>query len=434
MTTDLLSTPGDTSWFTNARFGLFIHWGIYSLTAQHEWGKSKRFIPEEQYQLYFDHFDPDLYNPDLWAQTAANAGMKYFVITTKHHDGFCLWDTKLTDYKVTNTPYGKDLLNPMVSAFRKQNMRAGFYHSLIDWHHKDFTIDAHHPLRDEPNVAELNAPRDQNKYAQYLHSQVRELLTDFDDIDVLWLDFSYPQFGEQGKGHKDWQSEKLYKIVRELQPNIVLNDRLDLKEGWDIKTPEQFQPRADITIDGQRVVWEACQTFSGSWGYDRDQTTWKSLDQLVRMLIDTVSKNGNLLLNVGPTGRGEFDRRAIDRLNGMGEWMRLHSRSIYECDGPPEGLHAPEDCRYTYNPQTNRLYVHLFAWPFKQLYLDGLAGRVNYAQLLNDASEIKIGLDAWVSGQTQGTRIGNAKEEPLVLELPVIKPDVTVPVIELFLK
>ncbi len=118
MTTDLLSTPGDTSWFTNARFGLFIHWGIYSLTAQHEWGKSKRFIPEEQYQLYFDHFDPDLYNPDLWAQTAANAGMKYFVITTKHHDGFCLWDTKLTDYKVTNTPYGKDLLNPLVSAFR----------------------------------------------------------------------------------------------------------------------------------------------------------------------------------------------------------------------------------------------------------------------------------------------------------------------------
>ena len=177
-------------------------------------------------------------------------------------------------------------------------------------------------------------------------------------------------------------------MIRELQPGIILNDRLEV--GGDIKTPEQFQPREWVTCNGQPVVWEACQTFSGSWGYHRDEESWKSLDQLIQMLIDTVSKGGNLLLNVGPTGRGEFDARALDRLAGMGEWMRRHGRAIYGCTQAPDDIQAPQDCRLTYNPQTNRLYVHIFAWPYRHLHLDGMAGRVAYAQLLNDASEVKL--------------------------------------------
>ena len=379
-------TPGDTSWFTHERFGMFIHWGLYALGARHEWLKNQEQLTDERYERYFKFFDPDLYDPEVWASAAENAGMKYFVITTKHHEGFCLWDSALTDYKATNTPAKRDLLRPMVDAFRGHGLKTGFYHSLIDWHHPDFVVDGMHPQRSSPDKEAMNMGRDQSRYAKYLHGQVHELLSEFGKIDILWCDFSYPP----QKGRVEWDSENLYKLIRELQPGIILNDRLDLESGWDIKTPEQFQPRQWVHFNGKPVVWEACQTFSGSWGYHRDESSWKSLEMLVQMLIDTVSKGGNLLLNVGPTGRGEFDARALNRLQGMGEWMKRHGRSIYGCTQAPAELGlAPQDCRYTYNPTTNRLYVHVLAWPFGQLYLDGLdPACVEYAQLLLDASEV----------------------------------------------
>jgi alpha-L-fucosidase len=422
-------TPGDTSWFTDARFGLFIHWGLYSLGARHEWLKQYEQMDDARYERYFKFFDPDLYDPALWARAASGAGMKYCVVTTKHHEGFCLWDSEFTDYKSTNTPARRDLLTPMVDAFRAENLRAGFYHSLIDWHHPDFTMDLVHPQRclSDDEKKKFDEGRDMVRYQKYLHGQVNELLTRFGTIDILWCDFSY---GE--KGRAAWDSENLYKLIREKMPEVILNDRLDLESGWDIKTPEQFQPREWVKFQGKPVVWEACQTFSGSWGYHRDESSWKSLEMLVQMLIDTVSKGGNLLLNVGPTGRGEFDARALDRLAGMGEWMKRHSRSIYGCTQAPAELGpAPQDCRYTYNPKTNRLYVHVLAWPFGQLYLNDLdPERVEYAQLLNDASEVLMkGVEPW-----QETFSGDHKKTGLALRLPIQKPDVTVPVIELFLK
>lgn len=423
-------TPGDTSWFTHDRFGLFIHWGLYALPARHEWLRHNEKLTDDDYDKYFKHFDPDLYDPKLWAQHAANAGMKYFVITTKHHEGFCLWDTKQTDYSAPHTPAGRDLLRPMIDAFRDQNFRTGLYHSLIDWHHPQFMIDPHiGPHRDAPDRAQRNQNRDQQKYAQYLHAQVRELLTQYGQIDICWFDFSYPKPDGTGKGAADWDSQNLLKLIRSLQPKIILNDRLDLPDGWDIKTPEQYQPRQWMTVNGKPVVWEACQTFSGSWGYHRDESSWKTTDQLLRMLIDTVSKGGNLLLNVGPTGRGEFDARAIDRLAGMGQWMNHHSRSIYGCTQSPADFKPPPDCRLTYNPATRRLYVHVFAWPFVDLHLEGLAGQVEYAQLLNDASEVKqrVPSDAIHTAAAFDPTL-------LTLQLPVQKPDVAVPVIELFLK
>ncbi|MHB9038721.1 MAG: alpha-L-fucosidase [Armatimonadota bacterium] len=435
---DVIKTDGDTSWFVRDRFGLFIHWGIYALPARHEWVKHNESISDAEYDKYFKHFDPDLCDPELWAKAASQAGMKYFVVTTKHHDGFCLWDSKLTEYKSTNTPCGRDLLRPMVDAFRDRGLRTGFYHSLIDWHHPDFVVDDVHSLRKVPNRAELNKDRDQSRYVEYLHGQVREILTDFGKVDIMWFDWSYPERLDflalspdswHGKGREDWGSEELLKLVRSLMPNIILNDRLDLDCGWDVKTPEQIQPREWVKFNGQPVVWEACQTFSGSWGYHRDEATWKSIDQLIQMLVDTVSKGGNLLLNIGPTGRGEIDERALDRLKSIGEWMQRHSRSIYGCTQAPSEFVAPKDCRLTYNPDTNRMYVHVFAWPFMHLHIDGFAGKVEYAQLLNDASEVKIEtLPAW-----QKIHAG-LTEDTLTLNLPVVKPSVTVPVIELFLK
>ena len=429
---DPLSRRGDTSWFVRDRFGMFIHWGLYSLPARHEWVRHNEQMTDEQYERYFRRFDPDLYNPEVWAKAAANAGMKYFVITTKHHEGFCLWDSKWTDYKATNAPAGRDLLRPMVDAFRAEELRVGLYHSLIDWHHPQYIIDPHiGPYRNASNRAEMNKGRDQAKYADYLHKQVRELLTQFGKIDVLWFDFSYPKEDGSGKGNKDWKSLELLKMIRTLQPDVILDDRLDLPDvasAWDVKTPEQAQPRSCPMVNGKPVVWEACQTFSGSWGYHRDEMSWRGTDELIRTLIDCVSKGGNLLLNVGPTGRGEFDARALDRLNGIGEWMKRHSRSIYGCTQAPEGFKTPQDCRLTYNPEKKRMYVHILAWPYKHLHLDGFAGKVEYAQLLHDASEVSLGMDEWHGGQ-----IG-ASKDTLSLTLPQTQPAVTVPVVELFLK
>jgi len=424
-------TPGNTKWFVNDRFGMFIHWGLYSMPARHEWVRNNEQISNEDYDSkYFKRFDPDLYDPVQWAKAAKHAGMKYFVITTKHHEGFCLWDSKVTDYKATNTPAKRDLLKPMIEAFRAEGIRVGLYHSLIDWHHPQYILDPHiGPYRAHADREKMNKGRDQAKYAEYLHKQVRELLTKFGDIDILWFDFSYPKPDGSGKGKADWQSEKLYKMIRKLQPDVILDDRLDLPYGWDIKTPEQYQPREWPKVDGQPVVWEACQTFSGSWGYHRDEASWRSVDELTRTLIDSVSKGGNLLLNVGPTSRGEFDERASDRLKGIGDWMKRHSRSVYGCTQAPAEFKCPQDCRLTYNPTTKRLYVHVFAWPFKHLFLDGPAKQVEYAQLLNDGSEIDMRLGDWYA--EQGI---NRSEQSIVLNMPAQRPNVTVPVIELFLK
>jgi alpha-L-fucosidase len=409
------------AWWTHDRFGMFIHWGLYALPARHEWVKRNERISDENYRPYFDRFDPDLYNPTEWAAKAREAGMKYVVLTAKHHEGFCLWDSKHTDYKVTNTPYGKDLIKPFVDAFRAEGIRIGFYYSLIDWHHPDFPYDGLHPNNPENDEERktANEKRDIRKYQQYLKDQLTELLTQFGRIDELFLDFSYP--GETGKGHDDWDSENLVRLIRKLQPGILIDDRADLNDttwGWDFKTPEQYMPAEWPTVDGQRVPWETCQTFSGSWGYHRDESSWKSVDQLLVMLIEVVSKGGNLLLNVGPTARGLFDLRANERLEGMGRWMAHHSRSIYGCTQAPDEFTAPRNCLLTCNPETKRLYVHILNWPTGALRLEGFAGKFKYAQLLNDASEVRYRVE------------GN----DVTLTLPVLRPEVEVPVIELYLE
>ncbi|MFW8642577.1 alpha-L-fucosidase [Rhizobium beringeri] len=420
------------AWFIHDRFGMFVHWGLYALPARHEWVKSREELNDADYQKYFDHFDPDLYDPSEWARRAKAAGMKYVVLTTKHHEGFCLWDTKATDFKVTNTPCGRDLLGPFVDAFRAEGLRIGFYYSLIDWHHPDFTVDPRHPQRNHPDASKINEGRDMQRYAAFMREQVRELLTEFGQIDIMWFDFSYPQWklGDLvGKGHQDWESEKLVRLVRELAPDIIINNRLDLAGLQpDIVTPEQYMPRARPLRDGRRVVWEACHTLSGSWGYHRDEDTWKSTEQLVQMLVGTVAMGGNLLMNVGPTARGTLDHRAIAALAAYEEWMALHERSIVGCT--QSDFTAPPDCRLTQNG--DRLYIHLFNWPYRHLHFDALAGKIEYAQFLHDGSEV-----TWLR-PSANTLWANTQfpvgEDQLTFVLPVRRPQIVVPVIEVKLK
>jgi len=431
-------SPGDTEWFVKDRFGMFIHWGLYSMPARHEWIKNMEMIPEEKYDKYFRYFDPDLYDPRDWAKKAKAAGMKYAVLTTKHHEGFCMFDSRYTDYKCTNTPAGRDLVREYVDAFRAEGLKVGFYYSLIDWHHPEFPIDRLHPRRQDPDAYEQSKNRDVRKYAQYMRDQVTELLTNYGRIDILWFDFSYPKPEPladlpwmKGKGKEDWESEELIALARKLQPGIIIDNRAELEQ--DLWTPEQFQPLEWIRHeDGQLVTWEACQTFSGSWGYHRDESTWKSPEMLIQMLINTVCIGGNLLMNVGPTSRGYFDKRADNALNVFAEWMKYNSRSIYNCTmAEPDLLPScPRDCRFTQSEDGKRLYVHLFAYPYGHVQLPGLAGRVDYAQFLHDGSELLM---------TEGGMKHFSSDAPkadglLVIEVPPVKPDVTVPVIELFLK
>jgi alpha-L-fucosidase len=409
------------SWWTDARFGMFIHWGLYAQAARHEWVKKNERMTNEEYQKYFDVFNPDLFNPTEWAKKAKAAGMKYAVITSKHHEGFNMFDSKYTDYKVTNTPYGKDILKQWVDAFRAEGLRIGFYYSLIDWHHPDYTIDQNHPqsASTKEEYDKLNKNRDMKVYREYLKNEVREILTNYGKIDILWLDFSFP--GEFGKGRDDWNSVELMKMVRQLQPEIIVNDRADLKDylgGWDFTTPEQYKVEKWPEENGIRIPWETCQTFSGSWGYYRDEYTWKDTKQLLVLLIETVSKGGNLLLNVGPTARGEFDYRADKALASIGDWMKVNSRSIYSCTQAPDQFKAPDNTLLTFNPKMNRLYIHLLDYPLQNLVLKGYGDKVKYAQFLHDASEIKL---------TQS-------DNGLNLTLPVNKPKIEIPVIELFLK
>lgn len=420
--------PTAHAWFRHDRFGLFIHFGLYSMLARHEWVMTHERTSPEEYEKNAAFFDPDLFDAAATAKAAKAAGMRYAVLTAKHHEGFAMFDTALSDYSSAKT-FGRDIVREYVEAFRAEGLKVGLYFSVIDWHHPDFTIDYHHPLRERPDARDLNAGRDMDRYREFLHGQVRELLTEYGRIDYLFFDFTYVEDrdGWAGKTPEDWDAERLLAMCRELQPDIIVNDRLWIP--GDLVTPEQYQPDAPMTRDGEEVMWEACQTLNGAWGYDRDNLDIKSPDLLLRMLVDTVSKNGNLLLNVGPDGRGALAPRDRASLTAIGEWMQLHERSVVGA-GPSE-FAAPSGTVLTQNG--DRLYVHLLTWPFGHVHLGDLADRVAFARFLHDGSEVRTsridpGQKAW------NTEPGGQPAGTLTIHLPTIRPDVAIPVIELLLQ
>lgn len=414
-------------WFDEARFGMFIHFGLYSSAARHEWVQSYEELTDADYRPYFDHFDPDRFDAVALAHQAKQAGMGYVVLTTKHHDGFALWDSALTDFSSAYA-CGRDLVREYVDALRAEGLKVGMYHSVIDWHHPDFTIDANHPLRNAPHAAELNAPRDMQRYRDFLHGQVRELLTNYGEIDYLFFDFTYPagKDGWPGKGPEAWDAPELLALCRELQPEMLVNDRLGIPA--DFVTPEQYQPSARLVNEGVPVVWEACQTLNGSWGYHRDNTDQKSPTTLVQMLADSVSMGGNMLLNVGPDGRGAIAPRDAATLNEIGAWMELHRDSIIGAGHTP--LAPPREGVYT--QRGSKLYLHLFSWPMGFVHLPDLAGRVSFARLMNDGSWLQTSVSDPHQKADLMTPAGEA-EGTLTVHLPTRRPDVLMPVIELTL-
>ncbi len=393
-------------WFQEARFGMFIHWGLYAIPARGEWVRSTEQMPEEAYLPFFDEFDPVDYDPKQWARAAKAAGMRYAVLTAKHHDGFCLFDSQLTDFKSTNTKCGRDLVREYLDAFRAEGLKVGLYYSLLDWHHPDYPHfeDAHHPMRNHPECG--NEGRDFGRYLDYMHGQVRELCTNYGRLDVLWFDFSYGE-GEKALRGEAWRAHELVTMVRELQPGIIIDNRLEVSgEGFgsmyegdpkpwhgDFVSPEQIIPPNGLQDkNGGELVWEACATMNNNWGYAALDRFFKPAPMLIKKLVECVSKGGNLLLNVGPDARGNIPPQSLAILEEIGRWMDQNSESIYGCG--KAGMAKPDMGRIT--RKGNTLYYHLFENTIGCMPLPGLKQeQVKAIRWLSTGAEVHIA-KGWV--------------------------------------
>ena len=384
-----------TKWFNEARFGMFIHLGLYSILSYQEWCRTRDRISDKEYQSLLKRFNPDRYNPEKWAALAKRAGMKYSVFTAKHHDGFCLFDSKYTDFKVTNAQVKQDMIKGYLDAFRNCDLEAGLYYSLLDWNHPEYTIDRIHPHRNHPDwnlpLGENPEPhRDMAKYREYMFNQIEELLTNYGKIPLMWFDFSFDE-----KGPDDWDSESLSRLIRSRQPDIVLNSRLDrghligkkTKYSGDFFTPEQFVPEQGYCDEkGNHLSWESCVTLNDNWCYVRDDQNFKSATQIIRLLVECVSKGGNLLLNVGPTSRGDIQEEAIRILEDVGDWMNLHSNSIYGCGN----ANLPKPGWGFWTQKEDKLFAHVINAPTGPIVLKDFYDKIEYATLLSDGSNINM--------------------------------------------
>ncbi|WP_197528326.1 alpha-L-fucosidase [Aeoliella mucimassa] len=389
-------------WWREARFGMFIHWGLYS-AAGGEWqGKRNSSIaswiahefriPSEEYEKeLMPQFTAEKFDPDQWARLAKTAGMKYMVVTAKHHEGFCLYDSELTDYDSVHSAAGRDVIRPILEAFRKQDIHVGLYYSLIDWHHPGYPVlgDPLHPMRE--NEAVRSQPRDFDGYVDYLHGQVDELMTNYGPIDILWWDYSYGRMSGE-----TWRGSELIEKVRARQPKILMNNRLvaldgsyvanDDKFGGDFQTPEQFVPPQGIP----GLDWETCMTINTTWGYKPYDHDFKSSRQLIHTLIETASRGGNLLLNVGPRPDGTIPEQLVERLEAMGAWLNVNGEAIYGTTASPY-KRLPSWGRVTTGKQQGGItpvYLHVFDWPADQkLQVPALESPVKRAYLLADVSK-----------------------------------------------
>lgn len=407
-------------WFVQARFGMFIHWGLYAVPARGEWVRSNERMPEEKYMPFFREFDPSAADPKAWVQAAKEAGMGYVILTAKHHDGFCLFDSELTDFKSTNTPMGRDIVREFLEAGREAGLKVGLYYSLIDWHHPDFPHhgDRYHPMRSDP--AASNEERDFERYLAYMHGQVKELCTRYGRLDVLWFDFSYNQLRGEA-----WRANELADMVRTLQPGILLNNRLEVSgEGFgslaqgepapchgDFVSPERMVPPEGLfDPQGRPLYWETCTTMNHSWGYCAGDTWYKPAPLLLKKLVECVSKGGNFLLNVGPDGNGRIPRQAMDTLKYLGQWMQINGESIRGCG--PSGMEKPEWGRIT--RRENVLYLHIYENALGPLPLYGIpAEKIRTMRLLQDGREIPLSV-SWVHSDYPDMAFADLGPDPVL--------------------
>ena len=377
-----------------------LHFGLYSVAARGEWVRSVEELTVEEYQRYFETFNPEPGWAVEWARLARQAGARYAVLTTKHHDGFCLFDSGLTDYKATNTPARRDLVREWVDAIRAEGLKVGLYYSLVDWHHPDCPAagDRQHPLRHKASSPARDAKCDWSRYVSYLHGQVEELCSNYGRIDSLVFDYSYWDYA----GEK-WGATELLRKIRSLQPHCLINDRLGNEPRKRIPRPsfagdydqtEQNIPREGLRDDaGLPMPWEGWFTLTNSWCFSATDRNWKSPAAIIRALVNCVSKDGNLLLNVSPDARGRVPAEAQQMLAEIGRWLSLNGESIYGAG--PSDLPKPEWGRFTQNG--GALYAHIFEQVIGNITLEGLRGRVKSGRLLASNSDVII-CDFWNPG------------------------------------
>ncbi len=349
------------AWFEADRFGLFLHWGSYSVRGlEASWPLVWGDIDYAGYEALAERFNPQHYEPAAWATLAKAAGMRYAVLTAKHHDGLALFDTQLSDYSAPRRAAGRDLVLPYVEAFRAAGLKVGFYFSLADWHHPDYPAATRSPWPRHvrpaaalpPGVpASLDTdPARWQRYLQFMHGQVRELCSNYGQIDLLWFD------GQWEHTAADWRAEALVNMIRTLQPGIVINNRLGMETAalGDYETPEQTVP-----VAGLDRPWEACLTLNETWGYNPQDRAYKSSTELIGTLVEAVSKGGNLLLNVGPNADGEIDSAFASRLRVIGQWLDGNGEAIYGAGAglPPGAYYGPS----TATPEA--LYLHVVGYP-----------------------------------------------------------------------
>src|SRR6185437_1849175 len=351
------------AWWRKAKFGMFIHWGLYSVVGHQEWVMESEGIPIPQYEILAKHFTPKTGAAREWARLAKRAGQKYMVLTTKHHEGFCLWDTKLTDYCAAKQGPQRDLVREFVEAARAEGLRVGFYYSLMDWHHPDGARCAH----DE-------AAR--RRFVDYTHGLVRELCTNYGKLDILWYDVAWPLSAEQ------WESVKMNKMVRGLQPDIVINNRSKIPE--DFTTPEQH-------IQAFAEPWEACMTMNGSWGYHKTDDDWKSPTTIVRNLVTCARGYGNYLLNIGPKGDGSIPDESVEILGNVGRWTDKYGDLIHKA----EYCKVQQSLFSNFTRIGNKLYIHVHFWPGETVSIGGLKNKVLSAKLLPSGQTIQVQQDAF---------------------------------------
>lgn len=365
-----------TAWFRDAKFGLFIHWGVYSMIGREEWVRTLLQIPREEYAKMAEDFDPVHFDPDEWAALAKSAGVKYIVITSKHHDGFAIYDSAASDYDIMSAKYGRDILAMLSESCRKAGIPLGFYYSIMDWHHPDYL-----PRRGWETGRSAKGA-DFNRYMDFAVDQVKELVTQYDPA-VLWFD------GEWEHSNEEQRAFEIEKALMGLKPTLLINDRLFKREPGhgDFGTPENFVPATGVrNPDGSPRLWEACYTMNwNGWGYNRYETEFHSASQLIRQLVEIVSKGGNLLLNVGPQPDGRIQPEFVARLERIGEWLAANGEAIY---GTTASVfeRLPFFGRATVKGQT--LYVHVMGWPQDgKIVLPGLRTDVKKAYLLVDPAK-----------------------------------------------